>query len=131
MNNDEYTYKEMIREMEKHVAEKAAEDAKKLNKLVLKMNIRIAKPIIYGAPVRIDLGVACDFDRGAWRHKVYHVVFDGRGTSRTLCGQHIYHRNLWVAYLEPGVAYEPPYRKRTCKRCAAHEDYILHQLAVT
>jgi hypothetical protein len=88
----------------------------------------VSRSNIYGAPVRIDLEATCDFDRGAWRHKVYHVVFDGRGSSRTLCGQHIYHRDLWVAYLVPGVRYAPPFGKRTCKKCAAHEDFVLHLL---
>jgi hypothetical protein len=88
----------------------------------------VSRSNIYGAPVRIDLEATCDFDRGAWRHKVYHVVFDGRGSSRTLCGQHVMRKNVWVAYPEMGVAYTPPFGKKTCKRCAAHEDYVLHLL---
>ena len=88
----------------------------------------VSRPITYGAPVRIDVDATCDFERGAWRHKVYHVVFGGRGPSYTLCGQHVMRKNVWVAYPEMGVAYTPPFGKKTCKRCAAHEDYILHQL---
>jgi len=130
MNNDEYTYKEMLREMEKHVAEKAAEDAKKLNNMVLKMNIQITRPIFYGS-VNIDLGKPCDYDRGSRRNRTYHVTFEGRGADKTLCGRAIWRKRLWVAYLEPGEDTEPPYNKKLCKTCAAQEDYILHQLAVT
>ena len=116
--------------MERLHNEEAKKIYKKLGKMIVTMNITISKPIIYGPPISLDFGTPCDMDRGSWRNKSYHVVFEGRGTAHTLCGRQLWRSRLWVAYLESGSDKEPPHGRRVCKRCAAHEDYILHQLAL-
>ena len=122
----------MIGAMEKHIAEEAKKTAQKLNQMTIKMNIKVTRPVYYGSiSSTLDLGkAACDYDRGSWRSRVYHVTFEGRDATHTLCGRGIWRANLWVAYLKAGEDTEPPYRKRVCKTCAAQEDYILHQLAL-
>ena len=104
---------------------------KDMDKMVIKMNIKVSKPITY-APITIDFETMpyCDHDRGAWRNKTYHVVFEGRGAEQSLCGRQLWRSRLWVAYLEPGSEMKAPYGRRVCKRCAAHPDYILHTLAL-
>lgn len=128
MSDDDY--RRIIREMEKAHKAEQLKVAKKVNQMAITMNIKVSKPIIYGVPITLDFGTPCDFDRGSWRSKVYHVVFGDRGVARTLCGRQICRSRLWVAYLGSGSDKEPPRGRRVCKKCAEHEDYILHQLAL-
>lgn len=122
----------LLRQMEKAHEEEQKKQVQKINQMAIKMNIKVTRPIFYGSvDVSLNLGKACDYDRGSWRSKVYHVTFEGRDATHTLCGRRLWRANLWIAYLEVGEDTEPPYRKRICKTCAAQEDYILHQLAVT
>lgn len=97
-----------------------------------KFPIKIKRlPNVYSTiKLDFDFHQPCDYDRGGWYAKVYHVVFDGRGTPTTLCGRSIWRKKLWVAYLSIGSNLAPPHSRRVCKQCEAHPDYILHTLAL-